>query len=242
MKVTGMQEQTKFGISIVVPCSKARLEALSDGVIAIVLTILVFNLKLPSQDNSTTSMDLAIDLLGLWPNLLTFAISFFLVAIYWSAHHSIFYWLRMTNLKFVWLNFHFLFWLCLIPFSTSMVGKYERDWLALSLYGGNLILIGISLFLMVLYSCSERRLVDPQMPVELVRFAVFRCLFAPAMYLIAIFSAPFWTTITLILYTLIPIFYIMPGFHQWWLRFLNVCPDSVVLSKTQNDFRTSKEE
>jgi uncharacterized membrane protein len=116
---------------------KGRLEAFSDGVIAIIITIMVLELKVP-QDGSAKA------LLALTPVLLSYALSFLVVAIMWVNHHHLIHVIPRVDGALLWWNNHLLFWMSLVPFSTAFLGGHSRSPLAVSLYAANLSLTALS--------------------------------------------------------------------------------------------------
>ncbi|MBO4252158.1 MAG: DUF1211 domain-containing protein [Clostridia bacterium] len=116
---------------------KNRLEAFSDGVLAIVITIMVLELSLPAGDGLKDFADIL-------PLLLTYLLSFFFVAIYWVNHHLIFNVLGKTNLKIIWVNIIWLFVISLIPFTTAWAGKYPTSFAPLSVYFSDMALASIA--------------------------------------------------------------------------------------------------
>jgi uncharacterized membrane protein len=116
---------------------KGRLEAFSDGVIAIVITIMVLELKLPH------GADLAA-LEPLVPGLLSYTLSFVFIGIYWNNHHHMLHATRRISGGILWANLHLLFWLSLIPFATSWVGDNPSASVPTALYGVVLFLAGIA--------------------------------------------------------------------------------------------------
>lgn len=95
---------------------KGRLEAFSDGVIAIIITIMVLELKAPIGTDIYT-------LLGLFPVFLSYVLSFIYISIYWNNHHHMLHTVKFVSGPILWANMHLLFWLSLIPFATSWVGQ-----------------------------------------------------------------------------------------------------------------------
>lgn len=107
---------------------KGRLQSFSDGVIAIIITIMVLELKKPSGDNIAA-------LKPLIPVLTSYVLSFIYIGIYWNNHHHMFYAITMVNGKVLWANLHLLFWLSLIPFVTGWVGENHFTTIPVALYG-----------------------------------------------------------------------------------------------------------
>lgn len=118
---------------------KGRLEAFSDGVIAIIITIMVLELKIPHES------DLAA-LLPLIPTFLSYVLSFVYVGIYWNNHHHLFQVVRHVNGSTLWANLHLLFWLSLFPFATAWMGENHFAALPVALYGAVLLLAAIAYF------------------------------------------------------------------------------------------------
>ena len=113
--------------------AKNRLESFSDGVLAIIITIMVLELKQPAGENWN-------DLLALWPTLMAYAVSYLFVAIYWVNHHLIFQKTAKVNLKILWCNIAWLFVMSFIPFATAWVGSYPSSWAPVSLYFADMML------------------------------------------------------------------------------------------------------
>src|SRR5438105_1859480 len=114
---------------------KGRLEAFSDGVIAIIITIMVLELKVPHDAEPH-------GLLALLPVFLSYVLSFVVVAIIWVNHHHLLHTLDGVDGRILWLNNHLLFWLSLVPFSTAYMGENHLAPLAVALYGVNMFFCG----------------------------------------------------------------------------------------------------
>ena len=117
--------------------SKTRLEAFSDGVIAILITILVLELETPEGNDWAALRALA-------PVLLTYVLSFVYLGIYWNNHHHMLHAVDRVNGKVLWANLHLLFWLSLVPFTTSWVGHNHSAPVPTAAYGVVLLLAGIA--------------------------------------------------------------------------------------------------
>ncbi len=116
--------------------NKTRLEAFSDGVLAIIITIMVLELKIPHGTDWAA-------LKPLLPVFLSYVLSFIYVGIYWNNHHHLLQATRRINGKILWANLHLLFWLSLIPFATGWVGENHFATLPTALYGA--ILLGAAI-------------------------------------------------------------------------------------------------
>lgn len=120
---------------------KSRLEAFSDGVLAIIITIMVLELKPPE----TTSLE---GLSSIAPIFISYLVSFIYVGIYWNSHHHLFQITEVVNGKILWANLHLLFWLSLIPFTTSWIGENHIEAVPVALYGFVFLMSGISFLLL----------------------------------------------------------------------------------------------
>ena len=118
---------------------KNRLEAFTDGVLAIVITIMVLEIKVPHG----ATLDV---LLPLWPKALSYALSFVYVGIYWNNHHHTMQAARSVDGAILWSNLHLLFWLSLLPFTTGWMGENGFARTPTVLYGVNLLLCGFAYF------------------------------------------------------------------------------------------------
>jgi uncharacterized membrane protein len=117
----------------------ARLEAFTDGVIAIIITIMVLELKVPHGSDPAL-------LLGLWPVFLSYLLSYLMVAIYWLNHHHLFHGLKRVDTAVLWSNIFWLFCLSLIPFATAYLGENDLTPFSTALYAATLLLAGLSFF------------------------------------------------------------------------------------------------
>ena len=116
--------------------SKARLEAFSDGVIAIIITIMVLELKVPHGDSFAT-------LRPLLPAFLSYVLSFVYVGIYWNNHHHMLHTCRKVTGPILWANLHLLFWLSLVPFVTAWMGENHFAAVPVAVYG--VVLLGAAI-------------------------------------------------------------------------------------------------
>jgi uncharacterized membrane protein len=122
--------------------SKARLETFSDGVIAILITIMVLELRVPHGAGWAALRPLV-------PLLLSYALSFIFLAIYWNNHHHMFHTVDRVNGRILWANMHLLFWLSLVPFATGWMGENNFASLPTALYGFVLLMAAISYTILV---------------------------------------------------------------------------------------------
>jgi uncharacterized membrane protein len=120
-----------------------RMIALTDGVVAVIITIMVLELKSPHGADLHA-------LTELWPVFLSYILSFIYVAIYWNNHHHFFQLAPKVNGTILWANLHLLFWLSLVPFATAWVGEYPAATLPAVLYGVCLLACALAWYLMQL--------------------------------------------------------------------------------------------
>lgn len=122
--------------------SKGRLEAFSDGVLAIIITIMVLELKVPDSGNLAALMPLL-------PKFLSYVLSFVFLGIYWNNHHHLWQAVEKVNGSVLWANLHLLFWLSLIPFVTGWMGENQFATTPVAFYGFVLWMSALAYFLMV---------------------------------------------------------------------------------------------
>ena len=119
--------------------SKGRLEAFSDGVIAVIITIMVLEMKPPSSPSAAALVSAA-------PAFLTYLLSFVFVGIYWNNHHHLLHAVHHINGSILWANLHLLFWLSLAPFVTAWMGQNHLAPVPVAAYGGVLLCAAVAYF------------------------------------------------------------------------------------------------
>jgi uncharacterized membrane protein len=122
--------------------SKGRLEAFSDGVVAILITIMVLELTVPHSAELEA-------LLPLWPVFVSYVLSFVNLGIYWNNHHHLLQAASVVDGRVLWANLHLLFWLSLVPFGTAWMGENGIAPVPTAIYGGILLLAAVAYFLLV---------------------------------------------------------------------------------------------
>ena len=121
---------------------KGRLEAFSDGVIAIIITIMVLEMKVPHGEEWST-------LVPLLPVFVSYVLSFTYIGIYWNNHHHLLQAVRHVDGRVLWANLHLLFWLSLTPFVTGWMGENHFAAVPVALYGIDLLMCGVAYFILV---------------------------------------------------------------------------------------------
>ena len=132
-----------------------RVETFSDGVIAIILTIMVLALKLPDYNHGDSKWGMRHYLLQILPYFVSYAFSFMMIGIFWIHHHHMFHLLKRTDEKLLWLNLIFLFWMSLIPITTAVVGANPRLSESLAVYGFVMLMTTVSFAYMRSYTIKR---------------------------------------------------------------------------------------
>src|SRR5215472_17828659 len=187
--------------------SKIRLEAFSDGVFAIVITLLILNVRVP--DGRTLTLT---GLRPLIPSLATFVLSFIIVGVYWISHHHTLHFVKEVNRRLLWLNLLVLLCVVFIPFPTSLLGTGFNNPLAVRLYGLSLIATNLSGLFFWLYAISQSELMVSSVTKEFAR-AVIKIHSSPMLvYGLAVVLAGWSTRASLVLYAAVPLFFILVTF------------------------------
>src|SRR5215831_6863736 len=188
----------------------SRIEAFSDGVFAIVCTLLILSVQLPPL-HGDIARELPRALVHLTPHILSFALSFAIVSIYWVAHHHLFVLLTRSDRMLLWINSVFLFWLATIPFTTGLLGEYPLQRAAVVCYGAVMTLAGVSFTVMRYHAFYAGKLTIPGLDPHLMRGAMTRSILNPVLHLIAVLLAWVNPRISLVLYAGLPLLYFIPS-------------------------------
>ncbi len=134
---------------------KGRLEALTDGVFAIIMTILVFNIVVPElilfTEGEFASERLSAKFIDLWPDFLSYVISFSTLGAFWVAHHRVFRWIVYVDRPLIWINISLLMIIGLIPFSTTLLTQYLHSQNSIFAFSFNAILAGLLIYMIYYY-------------------------------------------------------------------------------------------
>jgi len=163
----------------------SRIEAFSDGVFAIIVTLLVLEIHVPQVQGQDISAVLERSLLAMAPKFLSYILSFVIVCIWWVAHHHLFHILERSDRGLLWLNSLFLLWLAFIPFPTALMGDFPGVRLAVMCYGAVTTLAGVSFCLMRYYVFYVGKLVDERIDRRLLKLAMMRSVMNPVLHCIA---------------------------------------------------------
>lgn len=190
--------------------STVRVAALTDGVFAIVLTLLVLDLHAPT---ATSQAQLLSHLRDIVPQLILFVVSFAIVAVFWYGHHMEMHWIVRSDRVHLGITLVFLLTISFVPFSASLLGKNPQLPLAATIYGTNLFLAGVVRCTHWAYATNGSRLVAPGLDRDFVR-QVKRVFFVlPVLYLVAAGLSWLNTIIAIAAFILIPLLYVKPAGH-----------------------------
>ncbi len=157
---------------------KGRLEAFSDGVIAIIITIMVLEMKVPHDPSLAALGKIA-------PIFLSYVLSFIYIGIYWNNHHHMLHTVHRVTGDILWANIHLLFWLSLVPFSTGWMGENHFAQLPTALYGFNMLMCGVAYYIL------QQRIIISQGQGSLLAKAVdkdWKGKASPVLYILSILS------------------------------------------------------
>jgi TMEM175 potassium channel family protein len=185
-----------------------RIEAFTDGVFAIIVTLLVLELKVPALHNPRSAGELAGRLIQLLPQFLSWLISFVIVCKFWLNHHHIFGLARHANYSLVWLNVIFLMCQSFIPFPTALMGEHASNPLAVSFFGCVMAINTIAFIAMHRYIL--RHLLKPELAGTQDPHIILKSFVGVASYLIGAACAWFNVDVAFAVFLLTPLFFIVP--------------------------------
>jgi uncharacterized membrane protein len=185
-----------------------RIEAFSDAVFAIVVTLLVLELKVPALKDHAGVGELAHELVELLPKFLSWLISFVIVCKFWLNHHHLLGLARHADYAMVWLNSIFLLGQSFIPFPTALAGEYFDNRLAVSFFG--CVFAVNTLLFMALHAYIVRNLIKPELAAQQDPHAMRKALIGPGSYLLGAAAAWLSIPVAFVIYLLTPLFYITP--------------------------------
>ena len=179
---------------------KGRLEAFSDGVIAIIITIMVLEMKVPRGESFAA-------LRPLLPVFLSYVLSFLYVGIYWNNHHHMLHATTRVTGSILWANLHLLFWLSLFPFAAGWMGQNHFALPPSALYGFVLLMAGIAYFIL------QRAIIVSQGPTSMLRKAIgsdWKGKVSPLLYVAGIVSSLFSSWMAQAIYVFVALLWLIP--------------------------------
>jgi len=185
-----------------------RIEAFSDGVFAIIVTLLVLDLRTPALHDPHSARELARELAALLPKFLSWLVSFIIVCKFWLNHHHIFSLARHANYGLVWLNSLFLMCQSFIPFPTALMGEYVENPLAVSFFG--VVMALNTVIFIALHAYILRHLLRPELTGTIPPGIVSRSFTGVFFYLLGAAAAWLSAHLAFLLYFVTPLFFIVP--------------------------------
>lgn len=191
-----------------------RTEAFSDGVFAIVITLLILEIKVPPPSSipaGQVAHELPHRLWELKAMFIAYVLSFFIVGTFWVAHHNIFKLIRRTDRMFMWINLALLMCVAFIPFPTALIGEYVDQPIAIVVYGLTVTASSVMLLCLWSYATTNHRLVDPDLAPALIGRVRGQMLLAPPVYLAAIALAYVNIWLSFLAFAALQLHYMRPG-------------------------------
>ena len=179
---------------------KNRLEAFSDGVLAIIITIMVLEMKVPHGGSLS-------DLEPLFPVFLSYVLSFLYIAIYWNNHHHMMHTIQKVSGGILWANMHLLFWLSFFPFATGWMGENHFLKLPVALYGVILFMAAVAYYIL------QRTIISHQVKNSILAKAVGKDIkgkLSPVLYVVAIGFSFFLQWISQAIYVFVAVMWLIP--------------------------------
>jgi uncharacterized membrane protein len=201
---------------------KGRVEALTDGIMAVAMTILVLDIKFDGTESITTDGHLLSHLLDVERTFTVYLISFIVLGMFWVAHHIQFHFVRRVDRGLLWINLAFMLLVTIVPFTTSVMIDYEQLTVPILLYGANLLLLSFTLLVNLRYVARHPRLADDDLTPEVVAYLRRRLLLFATIPALSMAVAPVSSRASLYLYAGMAILHFMPrtidGHVSRWLE------------------------
>jgi uncharacterized membrane protein len=183
-----------------------RVEALSDGVFAIAMTVLVLGIRVPEGGGAA---GLSSQLREMWPKFASYAMSFVMAGVLWIGHHFQFQFIHRADRPLLWLNLLFLLSITFLPFSTAVLGNYYDAPLAVALYGGTLVLAGACLLAHWTYATRNPRLVSPDLDPRIISSIRQRIAVGLSLSSVATAAGFVAVRLSLAIFLVIPVLYLV---------------------------------
>jgi uncharacterized membrane protein len=193
--------------------SKGRVEALTDGIFATVMTVLVLSLSAPvitgALSNSELSSEVTTSIQGLIPDVIGYVISFLILGVMWVSHHAVFSYIQRMNRSLLWLNMIFLLTIGFVPFSTALLGRYPQLQIPVLIYGLNILGISLSMQALLWYALRNKILISEGGVETIVRRIIGRWRLGSFIYAAAIVMSFINPVISVIIYGLALLYYVI---------------------------------
>jgi uncharacterized membrane protein len=188
------------------------MEALTDGIFATVMTVLVLTLSVPVIAGPLSSAELSRDVTtavqGLLPDILSYTLSFLLLAVMWMSHHFVYHYISKINRQLLWLNIIFLLTIGFVPFSTALLGRYPLVQLSVIIYGANVAGVAITMQTFLQYAVRSKMLIAEGESKTIIEKIIFRWRLGVAIYSSAILVSFVSTEVSIAIYVLALCFYV----------------------------------
>jgi uncharacterized membrane protein len=206
------------GLCMREPSSTQRIEAFSDGVFSIAITLLILEVQIPNLDTASTL--LSTELWHLWPAYLAYIMSFIMIGIYWANHHYVFRLYRGTNHVFNLINLFFLMCISFLPFPTSILSRDLRrpgqETTAVMFYAFGLLLPALGFLFMWLYATGNHRLVEKNLAPGFIRLLKLKYALSCVIYTAAILIAHWYVLVGLGICVGLTFLYLAPSRDPWY--------------------------
>jgi uncharacterized membrane protein len=192
--------------------TKERVETFTDGIFAIIITLLIFEIRVPHISDLTSHSELFTSLSGLSSKFISWIIAFFTICVIWVNHHRLFKMFHIITHGLFWWNAFLLLWVSLIPFPTALMGDYPDNNLAVSFYGICMSLMAISFSLMRMYVIKNNTILNSDTDLLLFKKDTkLSVIFGPVLYLAGAALAWVHPYISFLIYFAIPVYFIFPN-------------------------------
>jgi uncharacterized membrane protein len=185
--------------------TRDRIVTFTDGVLAIVVTLLVLEIAVPQLSPSEVETELPKRLLELLPDIWSYATSFIILGFFWIAHDDQFHYIKRGNRTLSWITVFYLMFVAFIPFSTSLIGEYSDQEVSIFVYGINIIIVLVFAYLQWEYATREHHLVDIDLDPNLITIISRRQFVGMILYAFGIVISFLNTQVSLALFILIPL-------------------------------------
>lgn len=187
-----------------------RLEAFSDSVFAIVITLLFLDLRAPEIPHESSWQELLAELYKLTPKFLSIVVSFTFVAIFWVAHHQFFHTLKQTTRGLLWLNLIFLFLVCFVPFPAAIMSEFPNNKTAVVFFGAAVLLTSLLLVALRRYAWLKHREISGVTNENEVYKSLRRSYLIVLFYVVGIVVSFFFPVVAIVIYLLTPLALLFP--------------------------------
>lgn len=168
-----------------ISADNGRILSLSDGVFAFAMTLMVLQFDTPSPERVAAGK-LARSVIDHWPSLISYTLTFSVVANYWVVHHRTFHFIKAHDAGLIWINIAFLLCVSFLPFPTDVMGEYDRSGFAAGFYSACMVLTSAILTLMWWYVSRQRRLMHDNVNERMVRYYLLRGFTTSGVFLLSI--------------------------------------------------------